>query len=426
MSNESAVRRQTLLGLSGLVAAGAAGGCAFGPRVPRPTVRVIVIGGGWAGAAAARRLRLAGTDAVEVLLIEREPRFVSSPLSNLILSGVRQIEDLTFDYAGLRQRGVRVLHDQVTAIDPVRKRVSLRRITDLSFDALVMACGAEPETTGIDGLDEAVGSGGPADWKAGPGTVALRRRLEAMPDRGTFVLSIPAPPFSGPDAPYERVCQVAHALRRGKPRARIVVLDANPAGQAEASGFIDAWRELYRGQIDYRPETAVAAVHTASRSVLTEQGDTVRADVLSVVPPQRAGELAHRAGLVGGRSRWAQVDWLTMESRVVRDVYPIGDAAMGGPDLPKSAALAIQQGQLAAETILARLAGRAPPEPAMTDHRYSFIDDRRVLHTRAALRWQPSARRLERAEGAAAPAVSWVDAGQAYAWARDAWVELLG
>jgi len=426
MNRVSNSGRRRLWSLGGLGAAAALGGCLAPSLPPRPLARVLVVGGGWGGAAAARHLKRVAGDSIEVLLVERAPRFVSCPLSNLALGGSRQLDELTFDYAGLRGRGVQVLHDEVAAIDPVRKRVSLRRIADQGYDKLIVAPGVDPVHDAIHGLDERARPWVNSAWKAGPETVALRRLIEAMPEAGTFLLAIPRAPFSGPAGPYERVCQVAHYLRRAKPRARILVLDANPAIHAKADGFREAWTELYGDRIEYRPDTRVVEVHAASRTAVTADDRTFRADVVNVILPQRAGELAHRAGLVSPRGRWARVDWLTMESVVARDIHVVGDATLGGPDMPKTGHLAIQHGQSAAQAILAQLGGRAPPEPAMTDSSFSFIDDRRALHATSALHWVAVARRLERGGPPSSGMARRVDGGQAYAWARQAWIEVLG
>jgi len=425
MVNGSNVRRRRLWALGALGATAVLGGCTTAALPPRPLARVLVVGGGWGGAAAARHLRRVGGDSIEVLLVERAPRFVSCPLANLVLGGSRQLDELTFDYAGLRARGVQVLQDEVAAIDPVRKRVSLRRIADQGYDKLILAPGVEPVADAIEGLDPAADRAVASVWKAGPETIELRRQLQAMPSDGTFLLAVPRAPFSGPAGPYERVCQVAHYCRRAKRRARIVVLDANPSIQSKPDGFREAWAELYAGLIDYRPGTVVREVHAASRTAITTDGEPIRADVLNVIAPQQASALARRAGLVSPRGRWVRVEWLTMASLADPDIHVVGDATLGGPDMPKTGHLAIQHGQAAARAILSQLDGRSLPEPAMTDSSFSFIDDRRALHQSAVLRWAPAARRLERDADTAADPASRVEGARAYEWARQAWIEVL-
>src|SRR5712691_9321589 len=111
--------RREFLRTSGSGLALLAAGCAptvsdFAQKTGR---RVVVIGGGWGGATAAKYVRLADPS-IEVVLLEPNKAFVSCPFSNLVLSGVRTIDSITFGYGGLRARGVRILHETAAAIEP--------------------------------------------------------------------------------------------------------------------------------------------------------------------------------------------------------------------------------------------------------------------------------------------------------------------
>ena len=215
-----------------LTAAGAAStvlaGCATPTEAMKPIGRVIVIGGGYGGATAARYLRLWSQGTVEVLLIERNTEFVSCPISNLVLGGSRTMTDITRSYAKLRDYGVQVIRDEVTAVDVDKRRVKLRRVENLPYDRLVVSPGVDLLHDQITGYDAEAQKTILHAWKAGPETIALRRQLEDMKDGGVCVISIPVAPYRCPPGPYERACQIAYYFKRAKPRSKVLLLDANP------------------------------------------------------------------------------------------------------------------------------------------------------------------------------------------------------
>jgi sulfide dehydrogenase [flavocytochrome c] flavoprotein subunit len=389
--------------------------------------RVLVVGGGFGGATAASYLKRWGGDSVDVTLVERNRRFVSCPMSNLVLGGSRRIEDLSFDYQGLRARGVDLMHDEVVEIDPVRRRARLQAGLWVQYDQLILSPGVDFLFNEIAGFDRKAQDTVLHAWRAGPQTVALRAQLEAMPDGGTFVMSIPKAPYRCPPGPYERVCQVASYFKTAKPRARIIVLDGNPDIVSKKALFLAAWNGPYKGMIDYRANALVTELDAGTRTLTTELGDRVKGDVLNLIPPQRAGDLANSLGLLNANSRWAQVDWMSMRSTAVSDIHVIGDATFGAPAMPKSGHMANQHGKLAAAAIIAQLNGSSPLIPVMANTCYSFIDDRSAIHIASVHQWVPAKKTLEPVVGAGglSSAASELEGQYAFGWARNMWDDML-
>lgn len=426
MTSNTLSRRRFSQAVAATLLAGATGGLtACGTR--KPKARVVVIGGGFGGATAAKYLRLFDP-AIEVVLVERQRAFVSCPISNLVLGGVRDMGDITHDYTGLSGHGVQVVHDDVSAIYGDRHFVRLASGTDLHYDRLVLSPGIDFMTEELPGCEAGLEAGNVLHaWKAGPQTVALRERLMAMDDGGVYLLAIPAMPYRCPPGPYERICQVAHYFSVAKPRARIVVLDANPEVVSKAGLFKAAWSELYPGMVEYRPGSPVTAVDGGAMT-LQVGADRVRGDVLNVVPPQRAAEIAVRAGVVNQDARWCTVDWRSMESTAVPDIHVIGDAVASAPGMPKSGHVANSQAKVCAAALVALLNGQAPnPQPVMNNTCFSFVSDTEAIHVAAVFQWDPErSTLLPAAGGGVSVARSAVEARQAWSWASTIWTDVLG
>ena len=352
------------------------GGCATamkGDFAPKTARRVVVVGGGWGGATAAKYVRL-GDPSIEVILLEPNRQFVSCPFSNLVLSGVRTLDSITFDYSGLRRHGVRVIHEMASALDPAARRV---RVGEgyLEYDRAVVAPGVEFQWELVEGLAENQDKVLHA-WKAGPQTQALAEQLRAMPDGGVFVLSIPPAAYRCPPGPYERACQVAWYLKQSKPRSKLVILDANQNIISKTALFRAAWREY--PNIDYRASNKVVKVDPGAREVTTDFGDKVKYDVVNLIPPQRAGTIAVQADLVGADKRWCEVNHLTFESAKAPDVHVVGDSTIGLP-VPKSGNVANAMGKVAAVAIVHQLNGKQPPQLAPGNTCYSWVNDREAI-----------------------------------------------
>ncbi len=386
--------------------------------------RVVVVGAGYGGATAARYVRLLGAGRIEVILVDQNADFVSCPVSNRVLAGQRTLEQLTFGYDALRQEhGVRFIRGRVTAIDADRSQVIVGG-QRLSYDRLVVAPGIDfiyDDFPMLAKAQERI----PHAWKAGPQTRNLQRQLAAMRDGGVFTIVVPAQPYRCPPAPYERACQVAFYLKTHKPRSKVVVLDANPVITSKRALFERAWRDLYPGMIEYVPGSEPREVDVATKTVRTAF-DTVKSDVLNVIPPQRAGRIAQECGLANVERRWCEVDFLTYASKVLPRVHVIGDAIDAG--LPKSAHMDNAQAKVCARAIVDLMLGQALDlAPAFANTCYSYVDDRQAMHISTLYRYDPATGSM-RAEGSGmlSDHPSAQEGRDADAWARQIWSDVLG
>jgi sulfide dehydrogenase [flavocytochrome c] flavoprotein subunit len=413
-------------GSSGLLS-GCASATAAPAAAPRKLGRVLVIGGGYGGATAAKYIKKWGGDAIDVMLVERESAFVSCPLSNLVLGGHRKIEDLTVSYAGLRQAGILVMNDEVLGIDPAKMMVSFRKLADQRFDRIVVSPGVDFDFGSVQGLNDAAQKRILHAWKAGPQTVALRAQLEAMPDGGTYVLSIPKAPYRCPPGPYERVCQVASYFKAAKPRSKIIVLDANPDIQSKKGLFLAAWNGQYKGLIEYRANSMVTEVDAGKLAAITELGDRVSADVLNVVPAMAAAQLAHKAGLVNVNKLWCGVDWVTLESTAAKGIHVLGDSTFSAPAMPKSGHMANQHGKAAAAAIVELMNGRAPQPVTMANTCYSFVDADNVVHVASVHRYDGEKKTMVTVPGSGglSSQANRLEGVYANAWAQNIWNDML-
>ncbi|MFC5513147.1 NAD(P)/FAD-dependent oxidoreductase [Massilia jejuensis] len=420
------MRRRAVLELALAASAWSAMAAAFGKgRHARQASlgRVVVVGAGFGGATAAKYLRVLSGGRIEVILVDENPHFISCPVSNRVLGAQRTLAQLTFGYDALRlQHGVQYMRARVTAIDADKAHIVMAG-NKLSYDRLVVA-------PGIDFIHDALPM--PADawrqiphaWKAGPQTRTLQRQLMAMPDGGVFTIVVPAQPYRCPPAPYERACQVAWYLKTHKPRSKVVVLDANPVITSKRALFERAWRDLYPGMIDYLPGSELQGVDVATKTVRTAF-DTVRSNVLNIIPPQRAGKIAQACGLADGEGGWCEVDFVSYASKVLPSVHVIGDAIESG--LPKSAHMANAQAKICARAIVDSMLGQAPdPAPAFANTCYSFIDDRQAMHISTLYRYDAATKSML-AGGASvlSEQPSAREGDDADAWARRIWADTL-
>ena len=422
-------RRGFLRSSGAIAAASLLPGCATPPASSAKAIgRVVVIGGGYGGATAARYLRLWSGGAIEVVLVEREAEFVSCPASNLIIGGSRTLADITRTYAGLADRGVRLVRDEATRIDVEKKRVLLGRGDDLAYDRLIVSPAVDLMFGEIEGYDADARMTALTAWKAGPETVALRRQLEAMPDGGVFLIAVPRAPFRCPPGPYERACQAAFYFKRAKPRSKVLVLDANEDLVSKPALFKAAWNELYKGTIEYRNNTEVKAIDARTRSVKTDF-DTIKGDVLNVLPPMRAADIARNAGLTTGGTHWCGVDWLSMESLAHKGIHVLGDATLSAPAMPKSGHMANNHAKVAAAAIIELLNGRQPnPQPVIANTCYSYVDDKEAIHVASVHRYEPAQKTMVVVPGASgvSAARSELEGSYAAGWAQNIWADMLG
>lgn len=421
-------RRQFLQSASAGVVLASTFGCAsIGGQAQ---AKVVIVGGGYAGATAARYLRLWSQGSVAVTLIEPNAQFISCPLSNLVLGGSMQLPELTMDYAALQKlHGVEVLRDTVTSIDAAARRVTLSGGQSLAYDRLIVSPGIDFMYDGLPGLQtDAAQERVLHAWKAGAQTVALRKQLEAMPDGGRYALIIPVAPYRCPPGPYERACQIAHYFKQAKPKSKVLILDGNPDVTSKGPLFKKVWAERYAGIIEYQPKFTLSEVDAKTLTATSEFGDKVQADVLNVVPPQRAGKIAQLAGLANMNKRWCEVDFLTMESTQAKNIHVLGDAIQIAPLMPKSAHMANQHAKVCAAAVLELLQGQAPnPEPMMSNTCYSFVSDKEVVHVASVHRYDAAKKTMltVAGSGGVSNAASELEGVYAMNWAHSIWADSL-
>jgi sulfide dehydrogenase [flavocytochrome c] flavoprotein chain len=393
----------------------------------RSTAKVVVIGGGYGGATAAKYVKMWAPD-IDVTLVERNAQFISCPISNLVLGGNTTMQDITMGYGALRARGVRIVRDEATAIDADRRQVRLASGSVLTYDRAIVSPGVDFQYQDIPGLRSAEAQQRILHaWKAGEQTVALRKQLEAMADGGVYVLQIPTAPYRCPPGPYERVCQVADYFKRAKPRSKILVLDANPDIVSKKGLFLQAWNGLYKGMIEYRANSELADVDVRAMTVKL-QFDNVKGDVINIVPPHRAGDIAQRAGLITANQRWCGVDWLSAESVAVRNIHVLGDSTLSASAMPKSASMANQQGKLCAAAVIALIRGEpVNSTPVIMNTCYSFVSRSSAMHVASVHQYDAKEKTLLPVKGAGGVSdkASEIEGAYAWGWARNIWSDAL-
>ena len=408
---------------AGAAALGACGGAGlFGGR----KAHVVVVGGGFGGATTAKYIRM-GSENIQVTLIERNPNFISCPFSNLVIGGSKTMADITHGYDALRSKyGVNVMQAEVTGIDPHRQSVTTNTGV-VSYDRLVISPGIDfMYADGLANLASAEAQEQiPHAWKAGAQTAGLRRQLEAMKDGGVYVISIPKAPYRCPPGPYERVCQVAAYLKAHKPKSKIIVLDANPEITSKKGLFTKAWAEMYPGMIEYKPNNMAVEVDIAKRIITTEFEKT-KADVLNVVPPQKAGGVASLAGVVNVDNRWCSVDFTTYESKAQKNIHVIGDAIAA--TLPKSGHMANQTAKVCAGAIVA-LVNDDPvvAKPKLSNTCYSFVNDKEAVNVAGVYQYDAEKKTMAAVDGTVGVSGTWseIEGGYAQAWAKNIWSDAL-
>jgi NADPH-dependent 2,4-dienoyl-CoA reductase/sulfur reductase-like enzyme len=332
--------------------------------------RVVVIGGGFAGASCARALK--ALDArINVTLVEASRTFIACPFSNLVIAGMRELTAQQFGYDKVAAASVTMAFSSASAVDPQAKSVTLADGNRLAYDRLVLAPGIDIRWDGLPGYDEAAANVMPHAWKAGEQTTLLRRQLESMEDGGLVVISAPANPFRCPPGPYERASLIAYYLMTKKPKSKLIVLDAKDAFSKQRL-FQNAWKELYPNLewVSLSSGGKVTSVEPASKTVVTDFSRH-QAAVANIIPPQKAGRIAELAQ-VADRSGWCPVDAMTFESKQQPNIHVIGDAAIMGA-MPKSAFSANAQAKVCAAALAKLLAGDKPVEPRLINTCYSVV-----------------------------------------------------
>lgn len=419
---------QTVGAGSAMVGLGLMSGCATSGGASG--AKVVVVGGGYGGATAAKYLRLFSDQGIQVTLIEPNANFVSCPMSNLVVGGHKSMAEITMPYTNLEKRhGVKVVRDRVASIDPDKRTVKLASGGELPYDRLIVSPGIEFMWETLPGMAKA----GAKDkvlhaWKAGPQTLALRQQLEAMPDGGVYALTIPLAPYRCPPGPYERACMVASYFKVAKPKSKVVIFDANDDIQSKKGLFMKAWKDNYDGMIEYRPKHRVIDVDAATNTLKFDFNDDFKATVLNVVPNMRAGDIARNTKLTTANDRWCEVDFLTFESKAVKNIHVLGDAIQIAPAMPKSAHMANQHGKNCAAAVVALLAGQdLQALPIYANTCYSFVTAEEAVHVASVHRYDAEKKTMLTVPGSGgvSRAASELEGKYALGWARNIWADTL-
>jgi len=423
-------RRQILqsVGAAGsLSALGLISGCA---ATGGSGAKVVVIGGGYGGATAAKYVRMWSDYGINVTLVEPNAAFVSCPISNLVIGGAKTMADITTPYDNLaRRHGVKLVRDRVISIDADKRTIKLASGGELPYDRLILSPGVDFMWETLPGMakpgaqDKVLHS-----WKAGPQTVALRKQLEAMPDGGVYALSIPLAPYRCPPGPYERACMVASYFKKAKPKSKVLILDANDDVTSKSALFKKAWAEHYKDIIEYRPKHHVTDVDAATNTLKFEFNDDLKAAVLNVIPNMRAGDLAVKTGLATANKRWCEVDFLTFESKAAKNIHVLGDSIQGAPVMPKSGHMANQHGKTCAAAVVALLSGKQPNAlPIYANTCYSFVTEEDVVHVVSVHRYDAEKQTMLTVPGSGgvSSAANELEGRYAHGWARNIWADTL-
>ncbi len=423
-------RRQFMQAVGGALPAAAMLGSPLVRAQSKARAKVVVVGGGYGGATAAKYLRLWGEGKIDVTLVEPNPQFVSCPLSNLVLGGFRQIADITLSYDNLANRhGVRLVRDYAQAVDKEKSVLKLAGGQSLPYDRLILSPGVDFLWEQLPGMNTAEAQQKIMHaWKAGPQTVTLRKQLEAMPDGGTFIISIPPAPFRCPPGPYERACQVAAYFARHKKKSKVLILDANDDVLSKGPLFKKAWAEQYQGIVEYTPRFTTADVDAAGNTVISDFGDKIQGAVVNVIPPQRAGSIALQAGLANMNKRWCEVDFLSFESTQAKNIHILGDAIQVAPLMPKSGHMANQHAKVCAAAVIDLLNGDRPNQaPMLNNTCYSYVSEREVVHISSVHAYSADKKTFLSVPGAGGLSAAANEAETKYAesWAQNIWADML-
>ncbi len=394
-------RRRFVQGLGAVTATGIIGVPSISLGASK---KVVVVGGGTGGATAARYLKRADSS-LDVTVIEANKDYYTCYLSNEVLGGGREIDSIKFGYAGLEKDGIKVVHDYVTGIDAAAKKVMTKGGETFEYDRCIVAPGIDFKWDTIEGYDESVAEKIPHAWKAGEQTATLRKQLTDMADGGTVVLAAPPNPFRCPPGPGERISQIANYLKKEKPKSKIIMLD--PKKKFSKQGlFVQGWEKYYgyktdNSMIDYVFEDGVTKVDAGAMTVTTASGKTVKADVLNVIPAQKAGKIAFDAGLTNDKG-WCPIDLATFESTIHKNIHVIGDASIA-KGMPKSGYAANSEAKVCAAAVAALLKGEEPGSPAYVNTCYSIIADDWGISVAAVYRLAKDGSKITKVAGGLTP-----------------------
>ena len=392
--------------------------------------KVVVVGAGYGGLSAAKYLRALSNQTLDVTLVEMQSKFVSSPLSNLVLSGYAKLEDITLSYEGVAKRfGITFQKDRALRVDTARRLLYLQNGSPLPYDKLILSPGVSFDFDAVEGLSEAHDSGHCLQaWSNNEELALLRQQLLELPDGGIFALTIPESPYKCPPAPYERACQVASYFKAHKPKSQVWILDANDNVVSNAQPFKRFWSEHYADQIQYHPNHKLIGVQNSGKVLSFEVQDDLEVSLSNVLPPMRAGMVAKASGLVNVNDKWCGVHFLDFQSEQAQDVHILGDAIQAASLMPKSAHMAHAQALVVASAIVNELSDKPKNQRATLDNIcFSFLDDRQAIHIASKHHYDASEKTFllddNSANNSQTPSASEGEA--AWKWAHEMWRDML-
>jgi sulfide dehydrogenase [flavocytochrome c] flavoprotein subunit len=401
-------------------------------RFPPPNqAKVLVVGAGFGGATAAKYIRLFSNYGIEVTLIDPKPFFVSCPMSNLVIAGLKNMDDITISYSNLKKKhGIRFIQDSVESINTDKRFVKTAQGKTLAYDKLVLSPGIELMTNSISGLAAANKMGATLQaWHAGPETLALRKQLEAMPNGGVYVISVPLAPYRCPPGPYERASLVANYFKQHKKRSKVIVLDANPEITSKGKLFKSVWESQYKGILEYRPNQRVIEVDGKTKTLYFEFEKPLKAQVLNILPDMRAGKLAAKTNLANINNRWSEVHYQTFESTQANHIHIVGDAIQTAPQMPKSGHMANSQAKVAAAAIVAELNGwEVDATPLLNNTCYSYVNSESAIHVASVHTYNARQDTFlpVGGSGGVSASASELEGIYAWDWAQNIWLDSLG
>ena len=399
-----------------------------GEILPKKGKRIVVAGGGFGGASAAKYLKMMDPT-LDVVLIEERTEFISCPVSNLVIGGLKEMKDITLSYSTLAKKyGVKILTAKVLAIDPVSHKVETSKGI-VAFDRMILSPGIDFMYENIKGMDERAQKLFPHAYKAGEQTIQLRRQLVEMKAGEHVIMTVPEAPFRCPPGPYERTCMIANYLKQNKPGSKIIVLDANPDVVSKAKLFKSAWKDYYDGIVEYHPDIEVKEVKVDTQTIVASSGE-FKGSVLNIIPDQKAGKMAFMGSLVPQGRRWVPVAALSFESTVHKDIHVIGDATDGDVigSMPKSGFVSSAMGKAAAASTLSMLLGKEPLSPYLANSCYSMVNAKEGIYVTGVFEYDPQTKKMvgKKAAGGVSPERSERLGLQAEDWAKGIWSDVLG
>jgi sulfide:quinone oxidoreductase len=362
-------RRGLVLGAGALAALGAS-------RSPRAAVRtrakIVIVGAGAAGLAAANRLaqRLEGA---EITLVDKRREHIYQPGFTLVAAGLKPKDYVLSSTRDHLSRDLRLVEEAAAEIDPVAKAVVTETGRRLAYDYLIVATGLTLDYESIEGMDVSrIGRNGLGSVYAGAEQAeATWRAMSEFADKGgTGIFQRPATEMKCAGAPLKYAFLTDDILRRRGNRARAeLIYNAQNRVLFSVPIVAEKVRMLYQDRgIRVNHDHVLKAIDIDRRiaTFRTPQGESEqRYDFINVVPPMRAPQVVRNSPLPWrtgpwAADGWAEVDRGTLRHVVFPEVFCVGDVA--GVPKGKTAASVKWQVPVAVDHLVASIEGRTSQE----------------------------------------------------------------